>query len=833
MGNSALPNSLEDASMNNKMLKASTSKGVAAAAVAIKNSGKSIKQQFSDMAHDIWTVASCGDVHLNVISTFPILQHVYFYEVEVLNCPERVLTAQQQQQQQAQEPVLLLGWISRLSCLPESPGSFVKGSPFSAFYSLEQAAAVSPGEVIGCLANVEESTVRFYRNGRKTEEHVNHEIFSYLPLFAYVRLLPPEDELTKLTLRLNFGDRPFAFPPAEPFFTFQENIPDQDSACSALPRRKLRDHWKWSRCRTWSGSNSASRFLHFEYSEAKAKEISFPPPFQDRLQRRIGQVVAHMEAMLGEKLTAERAEVHKPSFKNNANDLYLVVEVIAQQLLSNLDPKGLDPLRFLQAVVERFGRKTRRQALINRAFPALFLLLDRMRKQFSGKDRCLHPVLLHYLTTSLRLDSAADQRRIVNFCLFQVRFTKRSYGVSCGLDFSICCQAVERKRNFFLFQALLRCTDPLTQLYAFTVLKQSGFDFVRYPLHNCRSRLPLADVRADSEDSSRARTFFTSSWRDRFSRLDELADLKNVSKHALQLQLYLCANHYFERLISPKESSRITSALIQSEGGSLLQALQAQAQSSTPFPSADASFFQLNPEDRSNAAEMLLSPSHLMARNDSFQFQTVRSKFAINPGTFYFEVTLLTAGVMRIGLATRLMDIERCEAVGDDAVSIGLDGFHRVVVMNRREYAYNSTTLQTVPPWKVGDVVGVYFDSARNTVLFGLNQVVIELAESPFQLVELDQEGNQGFIFSVLPCHVAVSLGLMQQCHFNFRCTVIPEAFLQKIGELDNNFFGSGRQTVNITSSMVLCGATNRMGNFSVAPRNGKYYFFVVLCFIY
>ncbi|KAH9392376.1 RING finger and SPRY domain-containing protein 1 [Tyrophagus putrescentiae] len=709
------------------------------------------------MAHDIWTVASCGDVHLNVISTFPILQHVYFYEVEVLNCPERVLTAQQQQQQQAQEPVLLLGWISRLSCLPESPGSFVKGSPFSAFYSLEQAAAVSPGEVIGCLANVEESTVRFYRNGRKTEEHVNHEIFSYLPLFAYVRLLPPEDELTKLTLRLNFGDRPFAFPPTEPFFTFQENNPDQDSACSALPRRKLRDHWKWSRCRRWSGSNSASRFLHFEYSEAKAKEISFPPPFQDRLQRRIGQVVAHMEAMLGEKLTAERAEVHKPSFKNNANDLYLVVEVIAQQLLSNLDPKGLDPLRFLQAVVERFGRKTRRQALINRAFPALFLLLDRMRKQFSGKDRCLHPVLLHYLTTSLRLDSAADQRRIVNFCLFQVRFTKRSYGVSCGLDFSICCQAVERKRNFFLFQALLRCTDPLTQLYAFTVLKQSGFDFVRYPLHNARSRFPpLADVRANLEDSS------------------------------------------------PHEPS-LPAAGETSEGGSSPSSgSSSSAQSSTPFPSADASFFQLNPEDRSNAAELLLSPSHLMARNDSFQFQTVRSKFAINPGTFYFEVTLLTAGVMRIGLATRLMDIERCEAVGDDALSVGLDGFHRVVC----------------PPWKVGDVVGVYFDSARNTVLFGLNQVVIELAESPFQLVELDQEGNQGFIFSVLPCHVAVSLGLMQQCHFNFRCTVIPEAFLQKIGELDNNFFGSGRQTVNITSSMVLCGATNRMGNFSVAPRN-------------
>ena len=58
----------------------------AAATTAIKNSSKSTKQQFSDMAHDFWTVATCENVHLNVISTFPVLQDSYFFEVKVLNC---------------------------------------------------------------------------------------------------------------------------------------------------------------------------------------------------------------------------------------------------------------------------------------------------------------------------------------------------------------------------------------------------------------------------------------------------------------------------------------------------------------------------------------------------------------------------------------------------------------------------------------------------------------------------------------------------------------------------------------------------------------------------
>ena len=779
------------------------------------------------MAHDFWTVATCKKVHLNVISTFPVLQDSYFFEVKVLSC-SKAASAQCLSSKLTHQPALLLGWISRLSCLPEWSLADIDNRQ-SAFYRLQK---VTPGEVIGCLANVNSRDICFYRNGQMTDKcKFNHDVFSYLPLFAYVRLLPE----AKLKLRLNFGDSDFAFAPwkIRKIFSFQNN-PDQ-SLYSALPKRKLRNHWKWGDCRSWYKNKSASRYLFFEYNETKKNGIGqstpFPPPIQDELQQNYDQMIEKMEEMLDEKLTAEE-DKNNQFFKIKNNDLCLVTDAFINKWLTSFDPyHGRDMERLFQAIVERFGLGTRRQALSNRAFAAIFLQLHWIGKLYSSNHdtRWLHTVLLHYLPTSLRLDSADDQRRIVNFCLFLMCFTGNNNHEPCNHDFSFCCQTIKRKRDFFLFKVLRQCTDPQTQLYAFTVLKQTGFDFVRYPLHTTPKRPPPVNL-------SRECTFFTSSWHDRFSLLDELANLKNVSDYALQLQLYLYANHYYERLISPEESAQFISGRIPNKSISLCQAqtqtqtqAQTQAQTSSSSLSADDNFLKLNPEDRSSSTELLLSPSNLMARNDSFRFQTVRSKFAINPGTFYFEVTLLTAGVMRIGLATRLMDIERCEAVGNDVFSIGLDGFHRVVVMNRREFAYNSFTLQAVPPWKVGDVVGVYFDSARSTILFGLNQVVIELANSPFQPVQLGDQGEEShqgsFIFSVLPCHVAVSLGLMQQCYFNFRCKP-PEAFLQKINQLDNSF-GSGLQTVNITNSMVLSGATNRMGNFSAVSSKG------IICFYF
>ncbi len=772
------------------------------------------------MAHDFWTVATCENVHLNVISTFPVLQDSYFFEVKVLSC-SKAASAQCQSSELNYQPALLLGWISRLSCLPEWSLADIDDRQ-SAFYRLQ---GVTPGEVIGCLADVNSKYIRFYRNGRMTNKcKFNHDVFSYLPLFAYVRLLPE----AKLKLRLNFGDSDFAFAPWK-IFSFQNN-PDQ-SLYSALPKRKLRNHWKWGDCRSRYKNKNASRYLFFEYNETKKKGIGqstlFPPPIQDELQQKFDQMIEKMDEMLDEKLIAEE-DKNNQFFKIKNNDLCLVRDAFCYEWLQNLDDYGRDMERFFQAFVERFGSGTRRQALSNRAFAAIFHHLDWIWGLRGTNDtRWLHTVLLHYLPTSLQLDSAADKRKLVNFCLFQMCFTGNNNRVHCDNDFSFCCQAIKRKRDFFLFKALRQCTDQQTQLYAFTVLKQIGFDFVRYPLHT-----KTTPKRPPPVNLSRECTFFTSSWHDRFSRLDELANLKNVSDYALQLQLYLYANHYYERLISPEESAQFIFSRIPNKSISLCQTqtqTQTQAQTSSSSLSADDNFLKLNPEDRSSSTELLLSPSNLMARNDSLIFQTVRSKFTISPGTFYFEVTLLTAGLMRIGLATSRMDIKRCKAVGDDAFSIGLDGFHRVVVMNRREYAYNSTTLQTVPPWKVGDVVGVYFDSARSTILFGLNQVVIELANSPFQPVELGDQGEEShqssFIFSVLPCHVAVSLGLMQQCYFNFRCKPL-EAFLQKINQLDNSF-GSGLQTVNITNSMVLSGATNRMGNFSAVSSKG------IICFCF
>ncbi len=200
----------------------------------------------------------------------------------------------------------------------------------------------------------------------------------------------------------------------------------------------------------------------------------------------------------------------------------------------------------------------------------------------------------------------------------------------------------------------------------------------------------------------------------------------------------------------------------------------------------------MNPDDQ--GGNVFFSPSNLMIRNDEKDFRTIRSKFSINPGTFYFEVTLITGGPMTIGLAAKQMDIG--DKIGQNAFSIGIDGFNRCLVMHKRNYPFTNFSVR----WKVGDVIGIYFDSYKREVIFGINENIIQTEENPFE---------EEFIFEALPCHVAVSLETFQQCYFNFNCAVIPRVFCK------NNLNQLG-QNVNIHSSMFLWGSTNTMESFSV-----------------
>ncbi|KAH9400017.1 hypothetical protein TYRP_001573, partial [Tyrophagus putrescentiae] len=63
------------------------------------------------------------------------------------------------------------------------------------------------------------------------------------------------------------------------------------------------------------------------------------------------------------------------------------------------------------------------------------------------------------------------------------------------------------------------------------------------------------------------------------------------------------------------------------------------------------------------------------------------------------SITLITAGSMRIGIATKKMDIR--EKIGQNGISIGIDGFKRCVVMNNKKHFFDTY----MPRWKINDVI--------------------------------------------------------------------------------------------------------------------------------
>lgn len=79
---------------------------------------------------------------------------------------------------------------------------------------------------------------------------------------------------------------------------------------------------------------------------------------------------------------------------------------------------------------------------------------------------------------------------------------------------------------------------------------------------------------------------------------------------------------------------------------------------------------------------------NLMIRNDFRNIRTFRSKFLINSKKFYFEVTILTDGLMRIGFAAKQMQIE--DVIGGNALSIGIDGFNQCLWINRKKYLFKN-----------------------------------------------------------------------------------------------------------------------------------------------
>ncbi|RDD47432.1 RING finger and SPRY domain-containing protein 1 [Trichoplax sp. H2] len=143
-----------------------------------------------------------------------------------------------------------------------------------------------------------------------------------------------------------------------------------------------------------------------------------------------------------------------------------------------------------------------------------------------------------------------------------------------------------------------------------------------------------------------------------------------------------------------------------------------------------------------------ISSDGLKARCDSVLFESVRSTYCLYSGVWFYEVTVLTEGVMQIGWATKDSKFLNDEGlgVGDDEFSFGYDGCRQLLWHNAESCRHAHKR------WTPGDVVGLLLDLNKGKIYFYLNGV---------KCSETFRTKKQGF-------YAAASLMEMQQAEFNF-----------------------------------------------------------------
>lgn len=117
-----------------------------------------------------------------------------------------------------------------------------------------------------------------------------------------------------------------------------------------------------------------------------------------------------------------------------------------------------------------------------------------------------------------------------------------------------------------------------------------------------------------------------------------------------------------------------------------------------------------------------ISPTGLEARCDASSFESVRCTFCVSSGVWYYEVTVLTAGVMQIGWATKDSKFLNHEGygIGDDEYSYAYDGCRQLTWHCAQSMPHHHR------PWVPGDVLGLLIDLEKGKVRFSLNGDEIE-----------------------------------------------------------------------------------------------------------
>jgi len=146
-----------------------------------------------------------------------------------------------------------------------------------------------------------------------------------------------------------------------------------------------------------------------------------------------------------------------------------------------------------------------------------------------------------------------------------------------------------------------------------------------------------------------------------------------------------------------------------------------------------------------------IAPHGLEARCDASSFESVRSTFQVDSGVWYYEVLIVTEGVMQIGWATKASKFLNHEGygIGDDEFSVAYDGCRQVMWHSAQSEP------QAMPCWKPGDMLGTCLDLDNLEISFFLNGTLIKCHKDVFK------HTKAGFF-------AAGSFMSFQQCQFNF-----------------------------------------------------------------
>ncbi|KAF9102552.1 RING finger and SPRY domain-containing protein 1 [Mortierella sp. AM989] len=155
-----------------------------------------------------------------------------------------------------------------------------------------------------------------------------------------------------------------------------------------------------------------------------------------------------------------------------------------------------------------------------------------------------------------------------------------------------------------------------------------------------------------------------------------------------------------------------------------------------------------------------ISEDGLTIRNDGTTFESIRATTSVSQGKWFYEVTLVTAGIMQLGWATVHCHFspEDGTGVGDDIFGFAYDGCRNMIWADGESESYGGTE-----SWKAGDVLGVYLDIDNAVMECFINGKGFG-AISPFEKDYFAIQAKSGF-FPALSCTS------FQQATVNFGAT--------------------------------------------------------------